>query len=56
MTTQWKLVDQFGAVVMTAESITKFAEMQGLTPAQLARSEARNLSDPISGKVFAVKI
>ncbi len=55
MTAQWKIVDQQGDDVMTAESITKYAPMQGMTPEELARAEAKNLSDPISGQVFAVK-
>ncbi|KKL63495.1 hypothetical protein LCGC14_2174510 [marine sediment metagenome] len=55
MTVQWKIVDAIGDLVMSAESIAHEAERQRTTPVRIARAEAKMLSDPISGEVFAVK-
>ena len=56
MTVQWKIVDQHGDDVMTAEAVALWASQQRTTPRQLAQREAKLQSGPMSGEeVFAVK-
>ncbi len=42
--TPWKIVDEHGDEIMTAESISNWAEMHRTTPRQFAQREARLLS------------
>ena len=55
--TDWKIVDEHGADVMTAESVREFANTWRTTPRLMARREARLLNSGGHGDapVTAVK-
>lgn len=58
MTKQWKIVDQNGDDVMTADAVDRAARLERTTPRQVAQREARLLVNPDAGDapVFAVKV
>ncbi len=51
----WKIVDENGDDVMTAESVSLYAGMRQITPRQFAQKEARLLSSGGGDLVIAVK-
>ena len=55
---QWKVVDEHGDTVITAESIDRDARVLRKTPKAIAQSEAKNLVNVQAGDrpVFAVKV
>ena len=58
MTAQWKIVDQSGDDVMTAEAVSRNAARERKTPRQVAEREAKLLVNVEAGDapVFAVKV
>lgn len=57
MPVRWKIVDEHGADVMTADSVDRAAELERKTPRQIAQREARLLVNVEAGDapVFAVR-
>ena len=53
--TEWKIVDEYGDDIMTAETISKYAEIYRTTPRQFAQKEARLLSSHGGDKAIAVR-
>lgn len=56
MTTAWKIVDENGDDVMTAEFVTRQAQLERTTPRRVAQREAKMLVNTEAGDapVFAV--
>jgi hypothetical protein len=54
---RWKVVDEHGADVMTAESVSAAAQRERTTPRRVAQREARLLVNVDAGDdpVFAVR-
>ena len=52
----WQVVDEFGEVVIPAETIAEAARLERKTPRQVARREAKNLVNPEAGDapVYAI--
>ena len=50
----WKIVDANGDEIMTAESVSTFAEMHQTSPRLFAQKEARLLSSGGGDEAFAV--
>ncbi len=58
MNTKWKIVDEHGDDVMTAERVDAAARLERKTPRQIAQREARILVNVDAGDapVFAVQV
>lgn len=58
MTAQWKIVDQNGDDVMTADAVNRSATRERRRPRQVAEREAKMLVNVEAGDapVFAVKV
>jgi hypothetical protein len=52
---RYKIVDQTGATVVTAESIASVARMQRTSPRIVAQRDARHMSNDIDGRFRAVR-
>lgn len=57
MSVNWKIVDERGEDVMTADAVAHWARFEGKTPRQVAQREARLLVNVEAGDapVFAVR-
>ena len=51
----WKIVDKDGDEIMTAKSVSLYAEMHQTTPRLFAQKEARLLSSDNESEAFAVR-
>ena len=51
----WKIIDEHGDDVMTAEAVAAFAKMEHSTPRHVAQREARQRRNDVDAPVFAVK-
>lgn len=58
MATQWKIVDEHGDDVMTADRVDAAARLERKTPREVAQREARMMVNVEAGDapVFAVKV
>ena len=56
--TQWKIVDQNGAVVVSADAIATTAKLQRKTPRQVAQRDAKVMVNVDAGDapVYAVRV
>lgn len=52
----WQVVDEYGHVVISAETIAETARLERMTPRVVARREARNLVNTEAGDspVYAI--